>query len=804
MFKHVEEMRRTALRVMYTTYGYKKKDTAAIQDQYPLVSLVRLLCFEDIDEARSACQHYNITTKDVELASNSSPTGKKRMELILWKASRFTIPKDDVKGVVIPLKPRKMLRTIESKLNGVTRLAVCRGEASGEGSALTQVPPRRVAIPVPAFPLSAEDQAIELEKQRAAAAQQEELRRREAEWKQKEEEERRQKMELKRKLEEKKRSAEMARLAAEEEKTRVAREKQLEMDNARKRAEAEEQRRREEREKKEEAEKVRQKAEADAEEQRRLMAEAELKKKAQEEEVRRQAEALARAEEQQRALRAKREEEERRRKIVDEENAKKRHAEERFRIKRLQEQVEKERKEKSRRADEEARQRAEKEAVVNAAKKLLLWRRIRHNLAPLVQRSRTEQSLRRIDPTFSSISDTPCIQQFAADYRVQDLTECYDDPDELTLADFLEEVIQWKSDTSQIADILDKTVRALENMIPTPPRAYSSSVHNVTLACIVPKFEGVQAETAHELLHKWMDSRFRYDVEQSFTSGFSDIRFTAVNGNKITQVDQADFALLVIPPFMNDARFTNTALTSCMLLGNDNIPVVALNLEDGVDGEYKSFLKNALTTCSVKRMVETPGDETYDFETALGAAFFEIMRLFLQVEERKRQNDAIRLAERAEQRRLEGQRLVAVAARKNAEEEDKARIFLQKQLDLETARNKADDEERCWRLEMDRNTATEAARPTERVELRSRTPILNDEFEPSKKRFYEVGTETPMKRGREETDRERESKAFTARLEAIMKGDVVIDTVVGESTLRQILATVPAIREIPDIEHRRR
>ena len=302
MFKHVEEMRRMAFRVMYNTYGYKKKDSPAIQDQYPLASLVRLLCFEDIDEARSACKHYNITTKDVELASNSSPTGKKRLELIFWKASRFTIPKDEAKGVVIPLRPRKMLRTIESKLNGVTRLAVCRGEVSGEGSVLVQVPQKRVSIPVSSLPLSPEEQTIELEKQRVAAVKREEDRRREAEWKQKEEEERRQKMELKRKLEEKKRIAEMARIAAEEERARVAQEKHMEMENARKRAEAEKQRQREEREKNEAAERVRQKAEADAQEQRRLMAVAELEKKAREEEDRRQEEVLAREQEQQKEL----------------------------------------------------------------------------------------------------------------------------------------------------------------------------------------------------------------------------------------------------------------------------------------------------------------------------------------------------------------------------------------------------------------------------------------------------------------------------------------------------------------------
>ena len=65
------------------------------------------------------------------------------------------------------------------------------------------------------------------------------------------------------------------------------------------------------------------------------------------------------------------------------------------------------------------------------------WIRVCYNLAAIVQRSLTEQSLRRIDPNFSSILDTPYVRQSGANYCVQDC----DGTNELALAGFLEEVI---------------------------------------------------------------------------------------------------------------------------------------------------------------------------------------------------------------------------------------------------------------------------------------------------------------------------------------------------------------------------
>jgi len=135
MFKYVESMRKAAFRIMSKTYGAKKKDDGeGIYDQYPLNDLVHLLCFEDDEEARCACEHYNITVKRLPLEGSSGG----HVDIVFWRNSTFREPRDPVKGVVLRLKPKKMNRVIEKKLSGVTRLAICRGEVSGIGATLEQ------------------------------------------------------------------------------------------------------------------------------------------------------------------------------------------------------------------------------------------------------------------------------------------------------------------------------------------------------------------------------------------------------------------------------------------------------------------------------------------------------------------------------------------------------------------------------------------------------------------------------------------------------------------------------------------
>ncbi len=116
-------MRKEALIIMSKTYGAKHKTTGQpFYDSYPLENLVKILCYEDEEEARTACQHYGITVEG---------------DQVLWRHGRFVEPRDPEKGHIIPLKPWKMIRTIESKLNGATRLTVCRGGVSGEGATLS-------------------------------------------------------------------------------------------------------------------------------------------------------------------------------------------------------------------------------------------------------------------------------------------------------------------------------------------------------------------------------------------------------------------------------------------------------------------------------------------------------------------------------------------------------------------------------------------------------------------------------------------------------------------------------------------
>jgi Membrane protein involved in colicin uptake len=131
MFKYVESMRKAAFRIMSKTYGAKKKDSGeGIYDEYPLKDLVHLLCFEDEEEARNACKHYNITVKKLPLEKSSHG----HVEIIFWRKSYFLEPRDPAKGVLVHLKPKKMNRVIEKKLSGATRLAICRGEVSGIGA----------------------------------------------------------------------------------------------------------------------------------------------------------------------------------------------------------------------------------------------------------------------------------------------------------------------------------------------------------------------------------------------------------------------------------------------------------------------------------------------------------------------------------------------------------------------------------------------------------------------------------------------------------------------------------------------
>lgn len=128
MFKYVEDMRREAFRLCSKAYGARNKETnEAMYDLYPLKRLIKMLCFEDADEARAACAHYNITVQGYH-PSKSQPDLVDYV--IKWRQTSFKEARHPTKGTVLKLKPRKMIRTIEVKTQGATRLAICRGIVS--------------------------------------------------------------------------------------------------------------------------------------------------------------------------------------------------------------------------------------------------------------------------------------------------------------------------------------------------------------------------------------------------------------------------------------------------------------------------------------------------------------------------------------------------------------------------------------------------------------------------------------------------------------------------------------------------
>ena len=371
MFKYVEQMRKVAFKVMTKTFGTRRKDTGeGVYDSYPLIDLVSLLCFEDLNEAMEACRHYNIMVEKVTIPNNDGGGESDEVDMIFWRHSDFREPRDPKKGTVIHLTPRKMRRTIESKLNGLTRLAVCRGEVSGEGATLSKphLLKRGSSVVVSPQLLRSTNSRLERLAEEEKARRQKEAEdriaalRAEEERKRFEEEERRIEEQKKRKIleERKKRREDIAKRQAEEELTRQQeklRQKEMERKEALKKAE--EEKNREEAILKEEQRK--------REEEARVHAwKAEMRKVLEEENKRKRQLELAR----------KRAEEEhkRRLKLEDEERQRKEREAECFRLFELERKREEE--ERKRRAKEEEERRIDLywQGKIDFAKKLVILR----------------------------------------------------------------------------------------------------------------------------------------------------------------------------------------------------------------------------------------------------------------------------------------------------------------------------------------------------------------------------------------------------------------------------------------------
>lgn len=510
-----------------------------------------------------------------------------------------------------------MIKYIESKLNGATRLAVCRGDVSGEGATLSKIA-RKDGIPgtqpLERQPMSAEETA-EAQAAQLLIKQQQEKFKLEQEARRKEEAEERRKMEeAERKKAEKLR---MQKLEAErlqhikmkEEKERQK--EQLRLEEERKKRELEKQRRAQlEQERREKAEKAAQekKRREEAERQRQLEEAARLKAEAEERERQR--------------LEAIRQEEERRQQQIRAEQERKKREEEERRRKELERQrLEALRKQEEERLRREAiaRQAAkELEMKIERARKILLWRRWRERIPRhLLAREATRQSLSRIDPTFSKAAP------FAVDFIGQSLAQARATESELPkkspiVIDIRRIVERCLGKPSPLLDIAPRMADALLNdkeqvdyLEPRsickkrgePPCVKTTLLYKV--AVFLPDPSSFEEESMCDLVHTWLDARLGYGIIDVFNHDIGDhnsfeVRFVFVRGNCRNGTTHCDAALFVVPPPWSASTWSDAArssLSSTFASVTQGTPRVVFVLGEESNADYYDDANEFIASC---------------------------------------------------------------------------------------------------------------------------------------------------------------------------------------------------------------
>ena len=608
MFKHVEHMRKIAFKIMAKTFGARRKDTKEnMYDKYPLKTIVNLLCFEDEEEAREACKHYNITVREDTTSSNddSGVESESAVEMIFWRHADFKEPVDADKSTHLTLRPRKMMRTIESKLNGATRLAVCRGEVSGEGAALSK--------PVATKRSSSAALSPSLLKGRQHQ-QQQQLAEEERRNKERREKEAREELERQR----------LMKLAEERQRIEEAERRQKEQERI-------------------EAEKIRKKflarqqAAEEAQKKEELLArqhrEMELAMK-RAEEKRIAAEVAARAEA---AEKRRKEEEERVRIVYEKEEARKlaialeieqqkklsfERTEEKRRIRIAREEQERRQKEEARRLyeleirreqeEEEHRIALEWEKKKDAAKKILAWLRWRKRLR--MRRygvDSTRKSLKRIELTFS-LPTMPWKQRCASNSALMSkdaLIVQKNSPSQPSPIELFYRLGTVPKQSYNLCTLMIDKLLDIENEI----MKVKSSATNLSLdsygdrcvllyklAVIVPQPAEQEEADISEVLRMWIASRLGFNQisteQRKICNGTElELRCVVVDGSSNQEAcESCDAVLFVIPPYSRTSQKKEIDHQSSLLVPSlqwihNSTPFMVMNFDDG-----SSFASNVL------------------------------------------------------------------------------------------------------------------------------------------------------------------------------------------------------------------
>ena len=621
---------------MSRTFGARKKDTGeAIYDAYPLTRLTDLLCFESAEEARGACKHYNIMVKPMKMTSSSGKT--QVAEIVFWRHSDFSEPKNPKKGTIIPLQPWKMLRTIEKKVNGATRLAICRGDVSGEGASLeTSAIAPFVAVPAVADTMARDEAARKRDAEILEHAHRVEQARKEKEAKRLVEE--KEKLDAERRLIEAKRKEEELRKQLQQEKEREAAKQRL-AEHQRKLFEEEKRKMEEEEKRKREEERIRMR-EAEAQKVR----EAELRKKQEEEarqrkleeEKRRKAEEIERARRKEAELREKelqRQQAEIARKAKEEEDRKRREAEAaRREMLRIQEE------ERKRKEAEERKKAREWKNRVSTAQKKIVWLRWRSIVARKLEMTKASSaSLRAIDPTFSNhYFDVSTALHRSLSVRSRQEEGAGLGP--LNSRRLIDRLISKRGRSMNLATMVVDALRDSSIFRAGVKSTDEKSTILLKVAVIVPQASTAQEESMHHLLAAWVGSRITFnhlasDVLESGISRPVEVRTVVKLESERTTQSNADVALFLVPE-----PWTTSAIISSFQF-DPKVPRVALVLHENpgdIDGndvnqEIFSHFTSAATNSSIVLPHSFPVEAPEDiFDKALFAAFEKLVIKFLQ------------------------------------------------------------------------------------------------------------------------------------------------------------------------------
>ena len=531
--------------IMSKTYGAKDKSGKAFYDSYPLENLTKMLCYEDIEEAGAACQHYGLTVEG---------------DQVLWRHSRFGEPKDPEKGHIIPLRPRKMMRTIESKLNGATRLSVCRGGVSGEGATLAT-----------GSEAAAVEEARKNAQEAAEKARKEETQRHlEAEAKARAQAEKLEKERLK-----------QEKLAAEK-RARAEAVKQAEMERVEKERLKRERIDAEQRHREEEARRIAE-ANAAAERAERKRLELEARER---EEARKRAEEEVREQERQQVLAKQREEEARRQAEIkaakEREEKKRREEEERHRIAELkrkaeEDRIRKVREEEARRIEMMWREKIEK------ARKVLAWRLWRKQMQKQETLKKSRRSLDRLDPTSTNYPEPLQLAAFGTNQSLQGdsmVTRHTTAQDELE-----NNMYRLATAPKEPIDIAKLTADCFMNS-PTHGMAYPpcvSSNKNVMLfklAVLLPE-RTPGMESMYDTLRMWVNSHIKLnEMSSQISKGRIEVRTVAVIGNEDPSKCKDCNAAVLIFPSAGSSSHVEFPEGEVQELLDSNVPRMVLVLGD--------------------------------------------------------------------------------------------------------------------------------------------------------------------------------------------------------------------------------